>query len=386
MLSIIASTYIGYALNSGVFAYGLIILTMLLIVMFEFSGRSNSKFTKWDWFLILITLCYISVASISYLSSPLGGRYFTTHLIILLILPALIFVFIKLFFYHSDFNKKYFLQLLIYTLLFGQVIVCLGQVLTYTFGFGLPVSEEYSEFFAITGTFTNPNDLAAVVSLVAFIFIRVEKEVSKKLVMLVWLAVLLLLLLTSSRSALFVTFVIFIISRNLGMKTLIHIFTFGLIISLIYSYVSFSDDGVVGRIIHRLDSISLILSGGLSADGSMSARWDSYMHFLNNLSRLGFGTGKINDYFMFANNATFKTSLLFQNPHSLIVELGYWLGWPGLFLFLISILSLLKFSNRKFQLLFLIMIVTLIPSSVLGNLIFFFFMILCFFDKNHKLA
>lgn len=51
---------------------------------------------------------------------------------------------------------------------------------------------------------------------------------------------------------------------------------------------------------------------------------------------------KINNYFQYAENAKFDSmELMFQNPHSLIVELGYWLGWLGLVCFSIAIFHLM---------------------------------------------
>ena len=69
---------------------------------------------------------------------------------------------------------------------------------------------------------------------------------------------------------------------------------------------------------------------GIHSDGSMTMRVSSYLHFLEKLPELGVGSMEVNNYFKYSFDASFRgMELLFQNPHSLVVELGYWLGWPG---------------------------------------------------------
>ena len=111
-----------------------------------------------------------------------------------------------------------------------------------------------------------------------------------------------------------------------------------------------------------------------------------YLYFFENFDSLWIGSGEIGNYFMFAKGAEFNPALMFQNPHSIIVELGYWIGWFGLFLFSIAFIYLSKFSNRKISVLILSMVSTVISSSVLGNLIFFLFFTLTFFDTKNRVT
>src|SRR5690606_27006857 len=129
----------------------------------------------------------------------------------------------------------------------------------------------------------------------------------------------------------------------------------------------------------RIQSILIILESGISVDDSATLRLKSYIYFLENILDLGFGSGKINDYFKYSYAADFETELMFQNPHSLIVEIGYWLGLPGLILFNLALLYLFRYSERKLLLFGVISISTLIPSSIIGSLVYFILMICAFF-------
>ena len=138
---------------------------------------------------------------------------------------------------------------------------------------------------------------------------------------------------------------------------------------------------VATRVASRIESITTIFKYGVSADNSMSIRIMSYLHFLKMLPDIGFGSMMINEYHLFSENADFGSKeLLFQNPHSLVVELGYWLGWPGLIMFFIPMLALLKYSRRKMLFLTMFILVGMIPSSILGSMVFFMILILNVFD------
>jgi len=366
----------------GAIAYGPIIIMMFIVFVIEVRMKTKLKAT--DWVCVLLFFNYTIISTLYYVLKPFNGKFLTTHFLVILVLPFLILSIIRLYYYSKDFNAVKFKYNLIILFLIAEVFICLGQFATYTFGIGLPISEEYGAFFAITGTFTNPNDLACVVLLIAYLFIGIEANFTLWKKRLIWGSALLLLLLTGSRSALILGFLFFIFSRGYNLKNIIYVGMVCLLLAFSYNYFSTASDGVLGRVISRVDSIYLVLTGGLSKDGSMSIRLDSYFHFFENFDSLRIGSGEIGNYFMFAKGAEFNPALMFQNPHSIIVELGYWIGWFGLFLFSIAFIYLSKFSNRKISVLILSMVSTVISSSVLGNLIFFLFFTLTFFDTKKQ--
>jgi hypothetical protein len=268
--------------------------------------------------------------------------------------------------------------------LIAQLVICLGQVMTYTFGFGLPVSVEYESLYVITGTYTNPNDLATIILLIAFCFSRIENTIKSNMKNITWLIIFLLLLITGSRSALFITLIVFLLTRKInltGVLATIMISFIG-IFAVDFILASNNSSDIISRMALRLESFIDIYENGLGSDGSMSVRIESYLHFLNNLKNLGLGSGEINNYYKYATNATFQGWLLFQNPHSLIVELGYWLGWIGLIGFFIPFGILIYQYQRSFLFLVVALISMSISSSVLGSFIYFLFLILCIFCNS----
>lgn len=380
IISIFISTFLGYVFNSGAIAYSPIIISLFLILLTEI--RQKTFFLAEDWISVLLFSFYSIVAGFYYVISPYSGKFLTTHFLIILMLPFLVLSLVRLGYYTPSFDSVKFRSKLILSFLFLQLVICIGQVATYTLGFGLPISEEYQGFFGITGTFINPNDLACIVLLITYIFIGLKNNLHHLTRKLGWGFIVVLLLLTGSRSALVLAFLLFVISQKYTLKTIFYIFFS--IVSLVFLYQTFSnrDDGVIGRVIARVDSILQVLAGGMGKDSSMSIRAESYLHFIDRFTELGTGSGKIANYFMYANNVNFNPELMFQNPHSLIVELGYWLGWLGLFLFLVATGYLLRYSNRKLQVIGVFVVSSMISSSVLGSLIFFLFFLFTFFDKS----
>lgn len=383
LITILISPFLGYFSGSGIIAYGPIILFALLILVAE-ALRPTTMSLK-NWGAVIIWLPYVCLASYYYISYPLEGRFLTTHLLAIITLPLITLSILSLQNYSLRFNYSLFLYKLLRFFLIAELVICLGQISTYTIGIGLPINEVYKDYFMITGTFYNSNDLGAVVLLIAFLFINIENNHTLRQQGFIWLLIIILLLISGSRAALLTTGLFFIITRKANTK---NIFFYSLIfIFLFAAYTSFfldSHNNVVSRFTSRIESLINVLKNGVTSDGSMGLRLDSYIHFLKNLDQLGLGSGKINDYYQYAKNAKFNNiELIFQNPHSLIVELGYWLGWPGLLSFSIAVIYLLQYSKRKFFTVGIIFTASLIPSSVLGSLVFFLFMLLsCFIYKK----
>ncbi len=382
LLNTLIAPFLGYFFKSGLIAYGPLIVTMFLVLLSEVLKPSVMKYK--DWFSTFYFIPYTIFAAYFYIINPYDGNLLTTYFLTIFLIPLFVFVCLKLSRYSSGEQFNDLIYKYISLFLIAQLIICLGQVMTYTFGFGLPVSAEYESLYVITGTYTNPNDLATIILLIAFCFSRFENTIKSNKRNIIWLIIFLLLLITGSRSALFVTLIVFLLTRKInftGVLATIMISFIG-IFAVDFIFASNNTSDIISRMALRLESFIDIYENGLGSDGSMSVRMESYLHFLNNLQNLGLGSGEINNYYKYATNATFQGWLLFQNPHSLIVELGYWLGWIGLLGFFIPFGFLVYQYQRSFLFLVVALISMSISSSVLGSFIYFLFLILCIFCNS----
>lgn len=381
IISLLASSFLVYFTSLSMVAYAPIILTLLFLIIIELIKPLPLKYK--DWITVLLWLPYVLLATSYYILNPYNGNILSSYFLAILSIPFIILSFLRLKYFLGPVNYTSFIYKLVFYFCLLQLIICLGQLSTYLFGFGLPVNKDYA--YMITGTFNNSNDLAACVLLLSFIFTRVEKISMTKINIAIWLLIISLLVITSSRSALFITGLIFILTRRLNAINTIRnlLFFFGLF--FIYNnFLLTNNSEIFLRITERLNTISLIMEDGLESDGSISLRTKSYMHFLKNLDRLGLGSGEINNYYKYADNANFSTGLMFQNPHSLIVEIGYWLGIPGLIAFTVPFLYMFRYSNNIILLLLAVGISSTIPSSILANPTYFVFIILCFLANSNK--
>lgn len=376
--SILISTFLIYFTKVGFIAYGPVIILMILVVFLEL--YSNISLKKKNWLDIILWLPYVIFASIYYILNPYNGNYITAHFVAILSLPIITLSIIKLKSNYDTANYIKFNYNLIFIFLTTQLIVCLGQISTYLLGFGFPINEEYRSFFMISGTFTNSNDLGAIVLLIAFAFTCFEKSIGYYKSVAIWVLVFLLAIFSGSRSSIAFIFLLFLLNRNFKIQK---VFIYVLVGIIFYFFLKFMLDtksnDVLVRMSDRLDSLFNIIAEGTSVDGSVSLRLDSYLHFLNNIPILGLGSGEVGNYYRYSDNANFPINLIFENPHSLIVEVGYWLGIYGLIFFLIPVSSFITQSKKRILLLVIFLISSSIQSSVLASLTYFYFIIFCFF-------
>lgn len=383
LYTILLSPFLGYFSGKGIIAYGPIIIVSLIVIINEVFIQKPMRLKDWGAFVIFIP--YSIWAGYYYVSNPLNGNLLTTYLLAIISLPFIILSLLRLKFYNSNPNYNQLIYKIILFFLIAELIICLGQISTYLTGFGLPINEIYRDYFMITGTFFNSNDLGAVVLLIAFIFTGIENTIPIRQKFLTWILIFSLLIISGSRSALLVTSILFIFTRGFNTKNLLFYTVLGIVFFTTYQFFfSNIENSVVSRFIHRIDSLINILTNGINNDNSTNLRLKSYIHFLSQIPNLEFGSEKINDYYKYENNSNFNTSLMLQNPHSLFIEIGYWLGIPGLFYFIIGMTYLLLYSNKKIILISIMLIATMIPSTILGNLTFFLFIFICFFVKNYK--
>ncbi|SUA56880.1 Lipid A core - O-antigen ligase and related enzymes [Oligella urethralis] len=379
-IAVLLSTFLGYLFNSGLIAYGPLILCGMMVILYEFISKKKIK--KDDWLVSISWLPYVFLAAATYITNPYEGRYLTTYLLSILILPIATISFCRLFFNGNRYENYRFIYKALFWFLIVQLIICFGQISTYTLGFGFPVSELYAERGMVTGTFINSNDLGAVALVIIFIVLGLEKFYFQQNKYLFWLIVVILLIITGSRSAILLAIFIFLLNKASDPKRIvIYTVLFALLAFTFVFVINNVESQALSRMSARLNTIVSIFQQGIYSDSSISMRVSSYLHFIQNLPKLGFGTGEINNYFKYSANANFRgAELLFQNPHSLVVEIGYWLGWLGLLFFFIPISFLLFYSKRKLSLIVVLLIVSMIPSSILSSMIFFLLIILSFFD------
>ena len=379
-ISILFSGFLGYIFNSGIIAYGPLIIMAGLVIVYEIVA--NEKIAKKHIFSFVLFLPYVAWASFVYISNPFEGRYLSTHFLTILILPLLVLSFSRMLYGGGQrYNYKFiYKSLLIFVFL--QLVVCLGQISTYAFGVGLPVNELYAEGGMVTGTFFNSNNLAAATLAILFFVLGLEKYFFKEDKYIFWIIAFTLLIITGSRSAIILGVGLFVFSKvNDPKKILTYGSLFFILALLSVFFIGSIENKAVSRMLARVESLVNVLQYGVSADNSMTMRINSYFHFLEKLPNLGLASGEINNYFKYSDGANFRgADLLFQNPHSLIVEMGYWLGWPGLVLFFGPMVLLLSNSRRKLSLIATFLIVSMIPSSILGSMLFFLILILSFFD------
>lgn len=383
-VSILFSGFLGYVFNSGLIAYGPLIFMAVLVVVYElFAGKRLNKTSFW---LSMVWLPYVAWAGFVYVSNPLDGRYLTTHMLSILLLPLLTLSFCRLFESEKRCANYNFIYKSLLVFLLLQLIVCLGQLATFFLGVGLPVNELYAEHGMVTGTFFNSNDLAAVVLGVLFFVLGLEKYLFKRDRFVFWMIAFLLLVIAGSRSAIALAVVMFILYKANNPRKVAIYSILGVVIStIVVGLGARIDSDAIVRILNRLESLSSVMQHGVYSDSSMTMRLTSYLYFLGKLPELGFGSMEINNYFKYSVDASFLgKELLFQNPHSLVVELGYWLGWPGLIFFFTPLFFLLSRSRRKLLLVLIFMVASMIPSSILGNMLFFMILILCFFDYRSE--
>lgn len=378
IIFIVFSPFLAYFSIRGIFIYGVLIFISSLIV---FSEAIKPSFMLYrDWISVFSFMPYTLLASYYYLNNPYDGKILSTYFLTILFIPFFVFIFLRLSKYYPSEEFYNFILRIIIVFLIGQLIVCVGQITTYILGFGFRVSSEYMDSSMVTGTYFNSNDLAAIILILSYCFTRLEFTVKNNIRIIIWVVVFLLLIVTGSRSALTLTLMVFLLSRKINIINSLSISLFFIVSIFLTNFLFINtNNDVVGRIVSRLETLHNIYQNGINDDGSMNLRIESYIHFLKNFKNLGLGSGEINNYYKFSNNANFDSWLMFQNPHSLIVEIGYWLGWGGLLSFFLAFFFLAYQYQRSFIFIIVAIISMFISSSVLGSIIYIFFLILCIF-------
>lgn len=375
------SVTIIYFFESSILAY-----VPLIFTFFTFFIFNDNKFLAKSWYALILALLLSLYTLLIFSFNPYENNLISGYSVSLLMFFLSIYSSIN---FKEKIDDNYFSQIIENNLNFfiiTQFLICFGQLTNYYFGFGFSVRQSYFENSMITGSFNNPNDLASILVLISYILLNLEKSIKNNKSWFFLLLLLIMIILLGSRSALLLVILVLIISNKDGflrkVPTLI-LFGFLIYISLILSE-SLGSENVLGRVSNRIMSISSMIDNGLSSDGSMQLRYDSYKHFFYVFEDIGLGSGEVRNYYVFGKDANFDVSLILSNPHSLIIELTYWSGYIGLFLFLLTIGYLFFIFNPSFLYLLLIFFTSMISSGALWSPIYIYIMILGFFIKKSK--
>lgn len=278
--------------------------------------------------------------------------------------------------------------ILIYLLI--ELIIVIGQFSTMTLGYGFRVSEEYPTM--LTGTQANANNLATICigALLSYTLLSARERAMKTI--FVWTIVLALLILLASRSALVLAAVTALLVPK---KQRVPLLAAGLLGVAFAAFTGFSLSessslDALSRIFDRLNSFVSMADQGILMDSSMNLRFESYLHYLRNIFNLGAGTGAFGDYMDFFREAPFDHTLMSRNPHSLIIEISYWMGYVGLGAFIAFVVFAFFEGTRNPSIstiaILIFIVAAQIPSSVMGTpLIFFFFLIAAEASKDRSL-
>lgn len=383
LLSVSASPFLHFFFQSGVIAYGPAFFFASLVLSFSIFNKLTLSYK--DWGAIFIWLPYVLIAGMAYVSHPYEGQYISSYMVTILILPIVLLCCLHLKKEQSSLQNDTFFTRLLFAYLLGQLIICMGQISNYLTGVGFHIPGEYFTRNFIPGTYFNPNDLGAAVVIVAFLFSMKEKNQAKYKRIIFWIVTFALILLSASRSAMIMLLIIYFLTRQFTIhpKKIISLLTIVTLatIFIIFLY-KYADIGFINRTFSRITSLRDVFENGIDSNSSMSARSSSYLFFMqHNLASIGMGTWDIKNYYTYSNGATFEfQQLLFRSPHSLVVEIGYWLGWPGLISFFTGCAYLLRYTQRPLILIVTLGLASSIPSSVIGSPIFISIFIMSFFS------
>src|SRR5690625_4533843 len=330
VLLIFLSPFTNYVTNSGAISLGPLLLAFMYLLIYEIFNRNTLVRSP-----LLISASFIPFSLLSfytYQHSPLDGEIFNYIGFNLIVIPFLVLIAIRVNETSTNgINSNVFLFRIFIFFVSAQLFICLGQLSNYIFGYGFPIVEIYRARNFIPGTFYNPNNLSAVILILAFITLGFRDSINKKSIYIFLALSLTVLLFGGSRSALILFFLVVLVNLKMNFKDIIKaLFTALIFVFLIYIISILTDNSAINRMVKSLSSLATIFTEGISADNSMSGRSSSYIHFLQELPNIGLGTRKIFEYSQFKGQASFfEVDLLFSYPHSFIVEIGYWLGWPG---------------------------------------------------------
>jgi len=250
-----------------------------------------------------------------------------------------------------------------------ELAIVLVQLSYFLIGFGLPPNQTYPTM--ITGSQFNGNNLAAIVVLISIFYNATSLKTSRLEWLLFNLMTITILLIIFSRLA--ILLYIFDRLRSLSRRKIGHALVVLSLLALsvfIVGNIEYTGNKTIDTSIYKAKSLASIADIGFETDRSTFSRSQSYAHFLEQLGRLGIGSAVIFDYSRFTSSAVFPDRALYVNPHSMLIEFGYWMGWPGLGALGVFLLAAFTRSNQgslmqRGFLLIAVLLATSIPSSAI---------------------
>jgi hypothetical protein len=207
--------------------------------------------------------------------------------------------------------------------------VMLLQASYFLIGVGIAPGELYESM--IPGSQFNGNNLAAIVVLLSIFYNATSQEASRVERFLFNAIVFAILAITFSRLAM----LLFIADRlrSLNVRQFGRVLAALLVLvvgAITVANVEYTGNDTIDASLYKAKSLATIAEIGFEADSSTSGRSASYSNFFQQIGGLGIGSAAILNYDAYTASADFADAALYVNPHSLVIEFGYWMGWPGL--------------------------------------------------------
>lgn len=207
--------------------------------------------------------------------------------------------------------------------------IMLLQISYFLLGVGIAPNETYGSM--IPGSQFNGNNLASIVVTLSIFYNLVSEDRPRWQRWTFNLVVVLILLVTFSRLA--VVLYVADRARSLSLRRIPAMLAVAaglLAAGVMVGDVDKTGNETIDSTLYKAQSLATIASVGFEADTSTSSRGESYSNFLGKLDTLGLGSAEILNYARFTSDAVFADETLYVDPHSMLIEFGYWMGWPGL--------------------------------------------------------
>ncbi len=392
IISLLAIAPIRYIFESSILGYGLITVSLFLLM---FNYLNMSKTTIFNKNTVIATLSIFPLSMylifVSIMAAIADNIEFQPVIFFFaLVLPFIGGSAIKV----VELDKKFLIKIITCYILI-EFFIILGQMLKYSVGFGLPSPVSYGGSGMVTGSQYNANNLAALLIPISLCVGFLGQELSSRRSLILWVLLFCMQVLLASKASIVLTALIYIATSRLTYQRLFSISTIVLVVVFGFSFLLNynTTSGILGRISVRMnDMVTLLTFWEKRSGDSVSERTDSYSYFLDNfVDRIGLGSFEFGNYSYFFHDGSRVYELFKANPHSLLIELSYYAGWFGLFFGLIAFIGIFLIYNSggpKSKLLIILsfVIASFIPSTLIGNFTFLvFFAFAVILSNNSKL-
>lgn len=218
------------------------------------------------------------------------------------------------------------------------------QISYFLIGAGIAPGDTYESM--IPGSQFNGNNLACIVVTLSIFYNAVSADWPRWQRWTFNIIVALILIITFSRLAV----VLYVIDRARALRVrnirIVLLSAVALIVAgVLVSQIDSTGNETIDASLYKAKSLATIAEVGFEADSSTSSRSESYINFFDKLGSLGFGSAQILNYSRFTSDAVFADETLYIDPHSMLIEFGYWMGWPGLIV--LGLFLVLAYGRRS---------------------------------------